>query len=54
MAHAALWGEGAPTRDKSEVLRWEHAWNEKENIRQTIASGQRVGGREKQDMMSER
>lgn len=54
MVQAALWGKGAPTKEKSEVLRWEDDWNEKENNRQMIASGQKVGGREKEDMMSER
>lgn len=54
MAHTALWGEGASAREKSQVLRWEHPWNEKENIREMIASGQKVGGREKQDTRSER
>ena len=51
MVQAALQGKGAPTKEKSEVLRWEDDWNEKENNRQMIASGQKVGGREKEDMM---
>lgn len=46
MVQATLWGKGAPTKEKSEVLRWEDDWNEKENNRQMIASGgrERKGG----------